>query len=215
MPFDGRERSLDVRSKPIDLVEEVGVVAVPQDHSPPGRMPIRSGRPSELRREVRLAPSLRDLRDVPSARIRRVPEERAQGGLHSVQQGPEHRAVRGVRSGQRPSSDQPPSLAPALADDMELAELSDREPPPEAERPPLPPRVLPEARRVRRDRSNSSARVPLFFLKAASTRSLSSRSHSSENRRSARHRVMREGASSRPICRRRSEATQRFPSACR
>lgn len=39
----------------------------------------------------------------------------------------------------------------------------DREAPPETKRSSLPPRMLPEARRVRRNCSNSSARIAEFF----------------------------------------------------
>jgi len=77
--LDRRERSLPVRSEPIRLVEDLRVVAVAQDHPPPHRMTLRPRRPPKLRREERLAPSLRDIRDVPSARIRRITKDRAEG----------------------------------------------------------------------------------------------------------------------------------------
>ncbi len=65
--------------------------------------------------------------------------------------------------GQRPRVDQSPSFPSALADHMELAELVDREPSAVAEAEPLPSGVLPESRRVRRNRSNPSARLTEFF----------------------------------------------------
>ena len=213
MPFDRGEGPLHIRPEPIRLVEYLGVVAVAEDHPPPGGVTFRTRRPSKLRREERLPTPLGDLRDVTSAGVRGVAEDDSEGGLDLSPEGREHRDVRHVGRHQRPRVDLSPSFPSALADDMELAELVDREPPSAAEREPLPSRVLPEPRRVRRNRSNSSARVTEVLLNAASTFSLSSLNHSSEHRRCARPRVMREGASFRPIWRRMSEATQSSPSA--
>ena len=161
--LDGRVRSLDVRAEPIRRVEDSRVVAVEGDHPSQQRMSLRPSGPSELRGEERLPTPLGDRRDVPTARIRCVLEDDTHRDGHLLQESSKHRRIRHVGRGQRPRVDQSLSFHSALADHMELAEMVDREPSAVAEAEPLPSGTLLESRRVRVNRSKSSARFTEFF----------------------------------------------------